>query len=70
MMENLIQSQMNDNFNQEISNLSIKLETNTNSTEMLNLFSSKSLKLLEMKASPKHSSRTELKHLSLMYVRK
>ena len=47
------------------SRLSKKLETNISIRQMLNLLSSKSLKLLEMKASQKHIPRTEEKRLSL-----
>ena len=57
MMENLIQSQMNGNFHQDIFKAIDKIRNKQQANVEPILI--KSLKLLEMKAFQKHSSRRE-----------
>ena len=58
MMENLIQSQMNDNFNQDIFKAIDKIRNkHKQQANVESIFE---------QAFQKHSSRIELKHLSLM----
>lgn len=58
-MENLIQSQINGgNFNQEAFKALDKIR-NKHKQQVNDMFSSKSLKLLEMKVSQKHSLKIE-----------
>ena len=56
-MGNLIQSQINGNFNQEAFKALDKIRNKHK--QQVNKFSSKSLKLLEMKVSQKHSLKIE-----------